>query len=452
MMRSRVLIGVMCGCATLLQALAAPSWARSAPAGATAAASDSLSVRIVGLPPGQSVHGVLRGPDGLKRSVSGARLTISKARAGVYRLTLRPVTISHAHGSIEKGASARPVPGTTTVRVRAGRRASLVGTYGTIINPGVKTLQGGAVSVTGPPEDPTSVVLSGHQAFAPRAIISMAPSVQLPRGLLDHVTAVSYRDGDTVLSLTAASIYEVAPNFQFDIPLQEPAATAADFSAGADCGLPAGLSPYRHIKNVSFSGGWSTADVFGVHVKDGVRVDVHFTVEAGLEVTAGVGLSCSLSLAFNASGLAGPIPVTAGIEGDLTGSAAVGGVLDSGGSIEVEAGGHTIGLPPLMALLPDVSFDNPHFTMSTKQFAQATAGIGLTVKAGVGVGGVASLTLNVGSSLDFTAQPGSCLWDSKFGQFSAEGELPRLALEYATDARVLLQATRRQLLRDQRLR
>ncbi len=76
-----------------------------------------------------------------------------------------------------------------------------------------------------------------------------------------------------------------------------------------------------------------------------------------------------------------------------------------------------------MVLIPDVSFGNPHFTLTAKQFAQATAGIGLTVKAGVGAGGVASLTLNVGSSLNFTAQPGSCTWNAKFGQFSAEGEL-----------------------------
>jgi len=331
------------------------------------------------------------------------------------------VTISRTSGPVEKGAIGQPVQRTTSVRVRARHRSSLVGTYGSIINPGVKTLNGGVVSVTGSPENPTSVVLSGHQTFAPRAIVSMAPSVQLPRGLLSHVVAISYRAGNTVLSLTAASIYEVAPNFQFNVPLQASQATAADFSAG--CGLPSGLSPYRRITNVSFSGGWSTADVFGVHIKDGVRADVHFTVEAGLDVTAGVGASCSLSVAFYADGMAGPIPVTAGIEGDLTGSAAVGGELESGGSIEANAGGHTVGFPPVMLLIPDVSFGNPHFTLTAKQFAQATAGIGLTVKAGVGVGGVASLTLNVGSSLNFTAQPGSCLWDARFGQFSAQGEL-----------------------------
>ncbi len=419
LMRSRVLIGVVCVCVLLL-AWAAPSWARFVPVRLTAA-SGSLSVRIIGLPSGQAARGILRGPDGLRRSVSASDLTISRARAGVYRLTLRPVTISRTRGSIEKGAIGRPVQRTTSVRVRAGHHANLVGTYGSIINPGVKTLRGGVVSVAGPPENPTSILLSGHQTFAPRAIISMAPDVQLPRGLLSHVVAISYRAGNTLVSLRAASIYEVAPNFQFNVPLQSSRATAADFSAG--CGIPSGLSPYRRIKDVSFSGGWSTADVFGVHVTDGVRVDVHFTVEAGIEVTAGAGLSCSLSLAFYVSGLAGPIPVTAGIEGDLTGSAGVGGVLDTGGSIEVEAGGHTVGFPPAMLLIPDVSFANPHFTLTAKQFAQATAGIGLTVKAGVGAGGVASLTLNVGSSLNFTAQPASCLWDAKFGQFSAEGEL-----------------------------
>jgi hypothetical protein len=397
------------------------SWARAWHVGGIKAASGSLNVRIVGLPPGQPINGVLHGPGGLVRSVSVAQLTISKTRAGVYRLTLRPVTIGHTRESIEKGAIGRPVQRTTSVRVHAGHHASLVGTYGSIINPGVKTLHGGVVSVTGPPENPTSVLLSGHRTFAPRAIISMAPDVQLPRGLLSHVVAVSYRAGNTLVSLRTASIYEVAPNFQFNVPLQSSRATAADFSA--DCGLSSGLSPYRRIKDVSFSGGWSTADVFGVHITDGVRADVHFMVEAGIEVTAGAGLSCSLSLAFYASGLAGPIPVTAGIEGDLTGSAGVGGVLDSGGSIEVEAGGHTVGFPPTMLLIPDVSFSSPHFMLTAKQFAQVTAGIGLTVKAGIGAGGVASLTLNVGSSLNFTAQPASCLWDAKFGQFSAEGEL-----------------------------
>jgi len=74
-------------------------------------------------------------------------------------------------------------------------------------------------------------------------------------------------------------------------------------------------------------------------------------------------------------------------------------------------------------MIPDVSFGNPHFTLSARKVVQASAGVGLTVKAGIGVGGAASLTLNVGTELAFRAQPGVCTWDVEFGQFSVEGDL-----------------------------
>ncbi len=237
------------------------------------------------------------------------------------------------------------------------------------------------------------------------------------------MVTVSYESGTTRLALIAASVYEVAPNFQFDVPLNVPQAAAADISADCKLRPDLGVSPYAHISDVSFSGGWSTADVFGVHIKDGVRATVAFNVEAGVHVTAGVGASCSVSLEVDATGMAGPIPVTAGIAGDLSAYAAAGGQLDSGGSIAVMAGGHTIGLPPALVLIPDVSFGEPHFNLTAQKFEQATAGIGLTVKAGVGVGGAASLTLNVGTSLDFNAQPGQCTWNANFGQFSVEGQV-----------------------------
>ena len=244
----------------------------------------------------------------------------------------------------------------------------------------------------------------------------------LPRGLLSNVVNVAYARGKTTASLRAASVYEVAPNFQFDVPLTSSTqAFASDVTAS--CGPASGLTPYRHIKNVSFSGGWDTVSVLGHHIVDGVKAAVHFTADAGLNVTAGAGLACSLSASFYASGMAGPIPVTAGIEGDLSGSAAVGGILNGGGSVRVKAGAHTVGVPPSLLWSPDVSFGDPKFTFNAKSFAQATAGIGLTVKAGIGNGNLASVTLNIGTSLNFSAQPGACEWNAKFGQFSAEGQL-----------------------------
>jgi hypothetical protein len=367
---------------------------------------------------------VLKGPSGLRRLIPTSSLTIAKAKPGLYRLTLVPTGITRANGPIKRGAIATALDKTVSIHVVAGRHSVLKGSYTSIVNPGLKLLTSSAISITGPVEDPSSIILKGHVALARGNVLSLPPSPMLPRGVLSNVTGVSYGPNTTSVSLTDASIYQVAPNFEFNVPLEvKEASTAIAASLGASCDPASGLSPYRHIKDVSFSGGWSTADVFGVHITDGVSASVHFTTEAGLNVTAGAGLSCSISLSFSADGMAGPIPVTAGIEGDLDASAGVGGALQSGGSFEVNAGGHTVGVPPAMVLIPDVSFANPHFTMTTKRFAQATAGIGLSVKAGIGVGGVGSLTLNVGSGLNFSAQPGTCLWNVGFGQFSAEGEL-----------------------------
>ena len=381
----------------------------------------SLSVALSGLPSGQRPVAVLRGPGGLSRAVPARGLTIAKARVGLYRLTVGSVRITRASGAIKRGAIATALDGTVSVRVVAGRRAVLQGSYTSIINPGVRALSGGALSVGGAADDPSTVVFGGHVALARGAILSLPPSTLLPRGLLSNVVAVVYAAGKTTVSVSAASVYEVAPNYQFDVPLAAAQASAA--AVNASCPPASGLSPYADVNGVSFSGGWDTVSVLGVHIVDGVKAAVHFTAAAGLNVTAGAGLACSLSVSFSANGMAGPIPVTATIEGELNGSAAVGGVLTAGGSTHVDAGAHTIGIPPTPVWLPDVSFSNPQFTLTAKTFAQATAGIGLTVKAGIGNSTLANVTLNLGTSLDFSAQPGSCTWDANFGQFSAEGQL-----------------------------
>jgi uncharacterized membrane protein YgcG len=326
---------------------------------------------------------------------------------------------------VRKGAIAEPRRRTISVRVSAGRHASLVGTYGSIINPGVKTLRGRVVSVTGPSGDPAAIVLGGRQVFARGAILSLPPSVQLPRGLLSHVLAVSYGAGKTTVSLRAASIYKVAPSFHFDVPLADSQVAAAALTAG--CGGPSGVSPYRRIRDISFSGGWNTVSL--LHIPVGVRASVHFTTEAGVKVTGGLGLDCSLQVSISANGMAGPIPVTAAIQGELTAFAGVGGILESGGSLHVDAGASTIGTPPALLWVPEVLFSNPKFSLTAQRFAQATAGIGVAMKLGVGNDNAASATLNLGSSVDFSAQRGACSWDARFGQFSAEGKLLRWNIE-----------------------
>jgi hypothetical protein len=379
-----------------------------------------LAVRVTGLPTGQIPVAVLRGP-GLKRRVAARRLTLRAARPGRYTLTLGKVTISRGSGAVRRGATATPSAKRVAVRVRPGRRATLAGVYGTIVNPGVVSVAPQRVlSVGGAAGDPSSLVLEGRYAFGRDAILSIASSALLPRGLLSHVRSVTARAGRTTVALRAASVYEVAPAMDFDVPLRivEPARSSA-----ASCGGVSGVKPIRRINDISFSGGWNTKRVLRRDIKVGVRAMVHFNVEAGVEVTGGIGVECSMRASVSANGMAGPIPVTAGIEGELTAFAGVGGKLSSGGSLHVDAGASTIGLPPTILWLPDVRFSNPRFGLSAERFAEARAGIGIGVKAGIGNDSVASATLKLGATAELSARPGSCAWDARFGEFSAGGKL-----------------------------
>jgi alpha-tubulin suppressor-like RCC1 family protein len=306
-----------------------------------------------------------------------------------------------------------------------GRRAVLVGTYGSIVNPGVKTLATSALaSSRGPSGDPTEVVLHGHVAFGKGTIVSLPPSERLPRGLLAHVVRQRFTSTDTVLAVHAARVDEVAPVYRFDIPLT-PAPKAAGLGGGlsAGCGSPSGVMPYRTINDITISGGWNTVRVLRHDLPIGVRAEVHFTANAGVNVTGGLGLACSLRASISANGMAGPIPVTAGIEGDLSASAELGAQLSTGGSLHVDAGVSTVGIPPLLVWVPNVAFSDPRFFFAAQRLLSAQADVGVGVKVGIGNDDVASATVKLGSSVALTIQPGSCRWDARFGQFSAEGSL-----------------------------
>ena len=379
-----------------------------------------LRVTVVGLPRAQAADVTLSGPNGFSRRAA-AGFVVFRARAGQYRLTVRSVRIGRNQGSIRSGAIASPVRRVLVVRVRAGSRVRVAANYASIVNPGVRSLGGGVLSVAGPPGDPTAVVLRGRVVFAPRAIISMPASGMLPRGLLSHVVGASYRGGDTTVALVAASIYEVAPSFQFDVPLTVSQASAAAFSAG--CGLAsAGVAPYRRIEHPSFSGGWNAVSLFGHNVPIGVRAAVHFTAAAGVQAKASLGVGCSAKASVSANGMAGPIPVTAAIQGELTAFAGLGGTFEAGGAVHIDAGASTIGTPPLLVWKPELSFSQPGFTLTEQTFAAATAGIGMA------------------ASRDRQRQPRQrdaesrvkrgllrparrINWEARFGQFSAEAHL-----------------------------
>ncbi len=390
-----------------------------------------LVVRVRGLPAGEHAAAVLLGPNGSHRRLRSRTYVIVRAGVGRYTLTLAPVRIAHTTGLIRTGAIATPTRRSVSVRMTAGRRAVLVGTYGSIVNPGVKTLATSAlVSSRGPSGDPTEVVLHGHVAFGNDTILSLPPSQRLPRGLLAHVLHQRFSSSDTVLSVRAARIDEVAPVYSFDIPLTSaPKAAGLGGGESAGCGSPSGVMPYRTLNDITISGGWNTVRVLRHDIPIGVQAEVHFTANAGVDVTGGLGLACSLRASISANGMAGPIPVTAGIEGDLTASAELGAKLSTGGSVHVDAGVSTAGVPPLLIWVPNVAFSDPRFSFTAQRLLGAQADVGVGVKIGIGNDDVASATVKLGSSVALSAQPGSCNWDARFGQFSAEGSLLHWTIE-----------------------
>lgn len=413
---------------TLFAIAAVPATAGAADSGAhpgsdhdratTSASTTRITVRVTGLPKGQQPRALLRGP-GLRRHLATATTTLRGIRPGRYALVLEPLRVMRGAGPVRAGARASASRPRIVATVRRGGRSRLTGVYDTVVNP--VTRAGGELrSVAGPAENPTAIVLAGRRDLSAGEIVSIAPSADLPHGLLARVDAVRRDGGVTRVAVHAASVFEVAPSFRFDVPLEElPAARPG----AAACEGASGISPYRRINGIRFSGGWNTQRIFGHDVPIGVEAFVHFNVEAGLDVRGGVGVSCSKRATFvSASGMAGPIPVTASIEGELTAFAAAGGKLTTGGSVRVDAGAKTVGVPPLLVWAPQVTFGSPRFDFKAERFAEARAGIGLNLRAGLG-NGAASATVSIGASTELSAKPGNCAWDARFGQFGAQGKL-----------------------------
>ena len=395
-----------------------PASARAAVGGGT------LRVRVSGLPSGQRPMGVLFGPGG-RRRISVSRVKIRGARPGLYRLVLERVALSRSVGALTRGAVAYPAR-SVRVRLRAGKTATVAGAYWMIMNPGVIKLVAQVLSVRGDAANPVSIVLAGRERLRSGAVLSMAPSARLPRGLLAHVRFVSYTSGRTTVALAPASVYRVAPVAQFDIPLSVEKAASTRASSGglvrsAGCGRADGVLPYRRITKIRFSGGWNTVPLLGRDTKIGIRTQVEFDAKLGLDVTRDVGASCSAGLSELAEGMVGPIPVTAAIYGQLRASAGSGSKLFSGGSLHAAVRATTVRSPTGLAWRPQVKFSRPSFAFMGSALTQADAGIGVSVKATLGNDGGATLAFS--NRIEFAANPGSCSWDASFGHFSADGKL-----------------------------
>jgi hypothetical protein len=357
--------------------------------------------------------------------VGGGR-AIRRLPVGAYKVIASPVKIRRRHQAIKRGATAVPKPRRYRVKVRRGSPAKLEVRYGTIVNPGVRAVSGHVVSVIGAPTSPKGVVLKGVSGIRRGAILSARPTSALPQGLLARVTSVARKKGRTVARLAPASIYDVAPNMSFDVPLSTVAAAQA--SAALKCG-PSGsdFTPYARVSDIHLTGGWTTTKVLFAEITNGATLELHFKAAAGLDVTAGKAFSCSVSLpALGVQGMAGPIPVYGAIRPKAKGEIAAQAKVNSEGSTNVTLGA-TVSVPG--GAKPIVGFSSPRFSFDAAIFAGVKASVGIDAELGIGAANVANLHLEVGNSLDFIASPGSCSWDLNLGSFGMGGNIGFVDIE-----------------------
>ena len=407
--------------------------ARSAGHGRGQRSSGSLVLRVAGLPRAEHASITLTGPSGaphrrrVRRTITKVgTVRIGHLRPGIYRLRVRKVRLRHRTGRIRKGAVATPIKRRLVAKVKRRRVKRLTVSYGTIVNPGLRSVSHGIAKVFGNPVSPTAVKLNRRARRG--TILSAAPSAKLPQGLLAHVTLVRRVRGGSIAHLRPAGIYEVAPNMQFQVPVELTGGAKA--SAGLPCqvnGGSVGVHPYVRISDAWVSGGWTTTRVAFWDVKTGANADLHFRTAAGVEIKADAGLSCSLPLpSVGFQGLAGPIPVYGAIRPGAKAQVSGGAKMTAEGSTNVTLGAGIGGVPPSAS--PHFSFDSPHFDFKSELFASANAAISLDAEMGIGVANAANLHVALGNSLSFSAAPGNCSWDLDLGTFSAGGQLGPLSI------------------------
>jgi hypothetical protein len=367
---------------------------------------------------------LLLGPDRKRRKLALGGTKKLALPVGHYKLKVAKVKLRRSSGTIKRGAVAEPLHRTLQAKVKPGHTTEVQVRYGTILNPGTRSVTDHIAKIVGPPLEPTEAVISGGGRLRPGQVLSAEPGPQLPHGLLAKVGTVRRTGARQAVTLRPAGIYEVAPNMSFDIPLSS--REGAEISKLADC--KAGeLTPSAQLSDFHLTGSWTTAHVLFADVKTGATVELHYRVSAGVKATAREGLSCSLSLKeVGFQGMAGPIPVYGGIRPTASAELGAAATLGAKGSVEVTTGAKIGVLPP--AASPIVRFSSPRFEFSAAIFAGLKASIGLDAELGIGGQNAANIHADLGNSLDFVAAPGNCSWDLTLGKLSATGEIGKFKI------------------------
>jgi hypothetical protein len=169
------------------------------------------------------INVVLDGVHGFHRVVR--RRMVVQVPPGAVKVRVTAVTFPRSYRGVPVGSRAYPNGYGPEGRIYPARSQTFTRyptdgeidvakiVYGTIVSADVSALHTAPLSVTGTPSRPSAI------GFAPSAsrdikkgqILAQAPTVELPGGLFDRVTAVAQSNGEVEVSLTPAGLQEAFP-------------------------------------------------------------------------------------------------------------------------------------------------------------------------------------------------------------------------------------------------
>ncbi len=194
-------------------------------------AGGTLRVHATGLPAAQRPQVTVTGA-GTTRTLQHQSLTIRNAKPGRYTVMVKRVRFGRAFRSARKGAVAYPVRNRLTVTVIKGKVTTVRAAYGAVVNPGVRGAPSRLLSVLGDPADPSGLIYSKTTRLpSVGTVMTAAPSVKLPRGLVVRVVASRRRGSTRALSVKSVPLAAAVPSFAFDGNLSLKAAPNARTSA-----------------------------------------------------------------------------------------------------------------------------------------------------------------------------------------------------------------------------
>jgi hypothetical protein len=366
-------------------------------------------------------------------------------------VTVRALRIAHAWRSIKAGAQVFPKTNRIVVRVRGGRTTTADATYGTIINPGVRKLPRGLLTVMGDPSNPSGLVYGkGAKVPAVGTILVAGPSSLLPYGLVAKITASRRTGVKRTLSVINVPLNTAVPEFSFAgaINLQPAPGSASARAAAAKspCNGPKTFSAGASLDQFQIR--QASANLFPPEMS--IEVAARTTEHAGANALA-AGVSRTWTLATIGPWRAEiptpivPIPVYAQVP--LTASADIGGSLSA----------FQINLASTHDMTLDLGHHN-HFSLQEQGSnvwtsrvmtwsGQADLGVKLAVEFGigdpklgnfhldVGVGAQAAFNTNKTCEVDFI--PGSLDPSVKIRPFSGSTTLWSASLTHCgRDAQV----------------